>query len=290
MTKIKAADAVFGEFYLDPHRKVCRYVECDRNGCLMFVYGDATCIRLYGNEDIEPITGNAGWDWQPPKPEPDTSLAASIEREVTILGHGMACPELANKPKACGICDRRRIIEAARKVEGLEKTIADKQKAIKMRTERFDDAKADFEAMKRGDGWRGLIKGEAIKDGDICLNSDCEPGDEKWEQAYGTIGEYYDPAKHTKHRRRIEQAEQGGASTATASEVTNDKDSEVRDAARPESESPSPMYREVNPVHDEWVERLIELCENAPDEYQGILEYASFARRIEEHMEARPKQ
>ena len=68
---------------------------------------------------------HSGLDWEPPEREPDTSLAASIERMESITSHGMACSEIANEPHVCAICDRIRIVEAARKVPELERTIGE---------------------------------------------------------------------------------------------------------------------------------------------------------------------
>ena len=57
---------------------------------------------------------------------------------------------------------------------------------------------------------------------------------------------------------------------------------------RIQSESPPPLYREVDPAHDAWVERLIELCETFT--MASCHRCTRCNSGIYNHLQARPRQ
>ena len=113
--KIKAADAKFGEFYEYDNRRWRCVTEQEGGNNPKFIlkneYFELHPIGIFA--DITHLPDCTGWDWQPPKPKPDTSLAASCNRlEVWFNDEGVAEYEYGDVLTSD---DAQRIIAAARK-------------------------------------------------------------------------------------------------------------------------------------------------------------------------------
>ena len=81
------------------------------------VIGPRSCGALtYRDAEFTKLEDCTGWDWKPPKPEPDTSLEADIRRLYQFVeSHKSAgCCRILSKDRCgCILCSRDRIIAAA---------------------------------------------------------------------------------------------------------------------------------------------------------------------------------
>ena len=170
------------------------------------------------------------------------------------------------------------VIDAARKWDELERKTDEAMPKIKAMIDEAIERQSSTDPDGVGEGWRLLREGEVIREDDEFKSSSFDGGWRKTRDAGSVVKNTY-----TLRRRRIEPAEapcpgcgrhdphcdcpegmydkpsteQGGASTATSSEVTNDKGSGVRDAARPESpEQPAKVRREFYAVYCDQYERM----------------------------------
>ena len=113
MSKIKATDAKFGEFYeWEGSRYRCLHERSD-TGSFMFAKNNASYKWLGDAAELTHLPDCTGWDWQPSKPQVDTSLEASCNRlERWFNDEGVAEYEFGDVLTSD---DAQRIIEAARK-------------------------------------------------------------------------------------------------------------------------------------------------------------------------------